>query len=340
MAKKDKALIVAGSVWVVVRKVVNPLLRRLPRSLKVRLKILPAILRGDFRIVRARHKIAKDTFEIELSDDLRAVCTRCPYNGLILEREQSPAGSSFADSDKLIGLGVLKPKVYTVGFRGVHLSYFPASGVWAPTLDSYILVAALIDSWPQSDYRVWDVGCGTGIIGLHLLRLTACREALLTDIDPRAIEHAQRNAEQMGVSNLTLRVELFPPQIRPDITYDLLVCNPPYWPPGFLGLEAFGRQATDDLSLTQAILAEGPHYARRVVFGFSSVMLEEIMRHLQELGSSGIEWRMLVRQRLPLTVPGLRKPRALPSGVFHEGPNAQFDLWHDIYVCELRHTKS
>lgn len=327
-------------LWSVVRRLAGRLLRRLRRSLIVHPIILRAVLRGELRLVRARHKIARDTFEIELADDLRSVRTRCEYAGLVLEWVQSPAGSSFWDSDKLIELGVSSPHTFAIDFRGARLEYLPDSGVWPPTLDSYILAAALIDSWPNSDHRVWDVGCGTGIVGLHLLRLTACREALLTDVDPRAIEHAQQSAVQMGVSNLTLRVEPFPPQVRPDVTYDLLVSNPPYWPPGFLGLEAFGRQATDDLSLTQAILEAGPHYARRVVFGFSSIMLEDIMRHLQELGSSGIEWRMLVRRRLPLCVPGLRKPRALPGGVFTNGPNARFDLWHDLYVCELRHTRS
>jgi SAM-dependent methyltransferase len=340
MAKKQKALISAGSLWGVVRKVIYPLLRRLPRSLKERLNFLRAILRGDFRIVQASHNIPKNFFEIELSDDLRMARIRCEHDGWILEREQSPTVSLFGDSGAFIRSGVSAPDAYEIRFRGVKLSWLTKSGVWPPTLDSYILTSTLVDSWPHSDSRVWEVGCGTGIIGLHLLRLTSCQEALMNDMDPRAIEHTRVNARQMGVSNFSLRVETFPPKIRPSITYDLLVSNPPYFPPGFFKSKVFEYKAYDDLLLTKAILDVGLLYAKKVVFGFSSVMREEIMSRLLELGQLGIKWRILSTTRLPLSMGGLQENCKFTAGVFTEGPNAQFDLWHDFSVCELQHTET
>jgi hypothetical protein len=172
------------------------------------------------------------------------------------------------------------------------------------------------------------------------MHLTSCREALMTDVDPRAIEHTRINAQQMGITNITLRVDAFPPQIEPGITCDLLVSNPPYFPPDFFNSKELKGRATDDLLLTKAILDVGLLYAKRVVFNFSSVMREEIMSRLLELGQLGIEWRILNTTRLPLSMGGLKEKSKSLAGVFTRGQNAQFDLWHDLYVCELHNTKT
>ena len=315
--------------------------RRLPRTLQVAARITRGLLRRELALSWASPGFPRDVFEIELAGELGSIRTRCRYRRLLIERAQHPAVSSFDDSSTLIGLGVLpegasEPEAYAVRFRGVRLGFIPRSGVWPPCLDSYLIIADLIDSWPGPGQRFWEVGCGTGVIGLHLLRLVPCEEGLLTDVDPRAVEHAGRNAEALQIVNATIRAEAFPPPAPETAEYDLLVSNPPYFPRGFMGLQAFERQATDDLELTKALLEFGPRYAKRVVIGLSSVLLGELTGSFERLRAGGIASRMLSRHRLPLTVPGLRVTGTLPDGVFRDGPHPRFDLWHDFHVCEFR----
>ena len=77
-----------------------------------------------------------------------------------------------------------------------------------------------------------------------------------------------------------------------------------------------------------------------VVFGFSSVILDETMSQLQELTSSGVEWRTLRKERLPLAVGAITASGKTNPGVFTQVPSSNFDLWHDFYVCEVKHSES
>jgi hypothetical protein len=310
--------------------------RLLPINLQRRIQFISGCLRGDFRIVQG----SQESIEIELSDDLQTTHLRSNYNFRTLERVQSPALSLFGEIDFFTRAGIPYPKRFEIRYRGVELNWFVNSGVWPPSLDSYMLAAALVDTWSQSDSCFWEVGCGTGIIGLHLLKLTSCREALLTDIDPGAIEHTRINAKQLSLSNVILKVERFPPTKRPNKTVDLLVSIPPYFPPGFLDENEFQVKTTDHLSLNNAILDTGLLYAKRVVFGFSSVILEEIMSRLQKLGSSGVEWKILRKERLPLAVGVINDIGRANPGVFTQGRSEKFDLWHDFYVCEFKQAES
>jgi hypothetical protein len=315
----------------------------IPRGLKVPIRVALAVVKGDIRIVvTGAQNIEQDSFEVVLADDLESMRTRCCYRGVILERQQSPVVSLFADPT-FANLGVLPPnraypEFYTVRFRGRSLRWYPDSRVWPPTLDSYILVQEVLRTWTDSDTRVWEVGTGSGIIGLHLAVLSSCTDALLTDVDAFAIEQARANAALFPEGVALLRVERFPPASPPSSPYDLLVSNPPYFPPGFLGLASFEHQATDEYDLTSSLIALGPSYARRVVFGFSSVLLAQVNGQLDNLPRRGLQWRILAKQRLPLTLLEGGKPADLPPGVFRDGPNPLFSdtLWHDFYVCEIK----
>jgi hypothetical protein len=319
-----------------IRAFLKKVFKLLPINIQRWIQFLRGYLRGDFRIAEE----AQESIEIELSDDLLTTHLQSDYLGRTLERVQSPAYSLFGDIDFFIQAGIPYPKRFEIRYRGVELNWFINSGVWPPSLDSYMLAATLADSWPKADSCFWEVGCGTGIIGLHLLKLTSCKEAFLTDIDPGAIEHTRINAERLGLSNVILKVEEFPPKKQPNRIVDLLVTNPPYFPPGFLDENEFQVKTTDHLSMNNAILDTGLLYAKRVVFGFSSVLLEEIMSQLKKLGSSGVEWKILRKERLPLAVGAINSIGKMNPGVFTQGPSEEFDLWHDFYVCELRRSES
>ena len=323
-----------------VRRLGGGLLRRLPRRLRPEANILRAARHKQIRLFsRKCRRVPDHTFVINLADDLDTMHTCCNYHGLGLEREQAPAVTLFGD-EYFATLGVLpdgmrEPASYVIKFRGQTLEHSPGSGAWPPSLSSYILALALINTWSASESRLWDVGAGSGIVGLHVLALTSCEEVLLTDMVPSAVERAQANATGFHGGRAMARVESFPPEIPPDPIYDVLVCNPPFLPRGFMGAQDGFERQPFETSLTKALLESGTKYAKRVVVGFSSVQLAEVTTVLSQLRSRGTESRILATTRLPLPIPVYQAPRELPEGVFREGPNPRFSPWHDYYVCEL-----
>jgi hypothetical protein len=261
---------------------------------------------------------------IDIADDLSAATTRLEHAGAVFERRESPVLALFSAAAELVAESGVVPRRFVVTFRDVGCSWRPESGVWPPTFDTYALIAAVVDSWHPADRTAWDLGCGTGVIGIHLLHLTPCEHVTFTDLDPLAV--ADTRANLSGITcGVTTRVERFPDDTPLNGRWGVLVSNPPYFPPGFLGWEHFGRQATDHAALTPAILRHGPHYARRVVFAASSAAF----------GPGGPGRRVLARWRLPLNVPGLYRSADLSPGVYREGPDPAVDLWHDVFICEL-----
>lgn len=277
------------------RKWITWLLRRLPGWIKVILRILNATFKGEVKLTRSQKQIPKDVIEIQFSDDLHSIHARCGYHGLTLDHEQTPALAYHSVAGTLRNLGVLstdkaEPKGYFFNFRGVELQYFTGSTVWPPSIISYILLANLLNSWNRFEQNVWDLGCGAGVIGIHLKQLTGCRNVHLTDTDPKAIEMTRCNAERMGLQGLTYSVETFPAPKNPTMLYDLIVCNPPWFPPEFVISGNQNYPTLDDLPLLKALLSEGTNWAKRMVFGYSGILHDEIMQNLNKLESRGIAW--------------------------------------------------
>ena len=85
----------------------------------------------------------------------------------------------------------------------------------------------LVAAAPKPDgLRVFDVGTGTGVLGILLARRGA-REVLGTDIDFRAVTCANENAARFGVQ-ASFHAELA--DLYPVGIADLVVFNPPWLP--------------------------------------------------------------------------------------------------------------
>ncbi len=115
--------------------------------------------------------------------------------------------------------------------RGLEIEGLPGRlhphyGVFTPTRGEYPALLAKAPS--PAGKRVFDLGTGTGVLGLLLLARGA-KEVVATDLDPRAVACAEENAGRLGFSDRfrVQQADLFPPK---EARADLIVSNPPWLP--------------------------------------------------------------------------------------------------------------
>ncbi len=133
------------------------------------------------------------------------------------------------------------------GYRFVY-----DDGLFRPGTDTFLL-----SSLPRlkTGLRVCDLGCGTGLLGLLLLQRQPDLCVTGVDIQPAAIRLAEKAAAENRLQDcLTFQTAdlrdakgLFPTG-----SFDLVVCNPPYYPSasGRMAAETAVRTARSEVSCT------------------------------------------------------------------------------------------
>ena len=122
-----------------------------------------------------------------------------------------------------------EPVAYLTGrreFFGLDLEITP--DVLIPRPETELLVELALRWLPvQAPARVLDLGCGSGAVALAIARERPSASVLGSDLSPRAIALACRNAERLGIANASfLESDWFARAPRERFT--LLVANPPY----------------------------------------------------------------------------------------------------------------
>ena len=136
-------------------------------------------------------------------------------------------------------------------------------GVYEPAEDSRLMVNHL----PEITGSILEIGCGTGIISVHL----ACKGAQVTavDLNPKAVEATRFNSMNNGVKIEALEGDMFAPV--EGRRFGTIVCNPPYLPP------SDERYEDSDLALA---VEGGPTGTE-----FISRFLSDAPEHLEKNGS-------------------------------------------------------
>lgn len=86
-----------------------------------------------------------------------------------------------------------------------------------------------IEQNPQDSYQILDLGCGSGCIGLTLLKKIPNSQLIAVDISEKALEVAKANAESLELSERVQFIQADASQLDRTLPkVDILVSNPPY----------------------------------------------------------------------------------------------------------------
>lgn len=131
-------------------------------------------------------------------------------------------------SDYTIGLPVLPPIEVATSTDAFTLHSAP--GVFsADAIDTGTALLLEHLEGINSPERIFDPGCGLGVLGLTALRRWPEATAVLADVDRRAVDCAGRNAESLGVAD-RCRVAWWNAVVEPSPINrcDLVLLNPPF----------------------------------------------------------------------------------------------------------------
>ncbi len=145
----------------------------------------------------------------------------------VLARLQEPLPqSALYGMDRVVAVRSLhQPVSHITGKRGFwNHEFMVNSDVLDPRPDTETLVAAALE---QPFDTVLDLGTGSGAIILSLLAERPQAMGVATDISPKALDIARRNAGRIGVAD---RVRFVESDWFASLSgrYDLIVGNPPY----------------------------------------------------------------------------------------------------------------
>ena len=136
-------------------------------------------------------------------------------------------------------------------------------GVYEPAEDSWLMVNHL----PEIKESVLEIGCGAGIISVHLASKGA--QVTAVDLNPKAVEATRFNSMNNGVKIEVLEGDMFAPV--EGRRFGTIVCTPPYLPPS--------DEKYEDSDLALAVEG-GPTGTE-----FISRFLSDAPEHLEENGS-------------------------------------------------------
>lgn len=121
------------------------------------------------------------------------------------------------------GDGAWESRDITVRLAGRELVVETAGGTFSPEhLDTGTRI--LLDTVPQPEGRVLDVGCGWGPIALHAALDNSAADVWAIDVNERSLELTRRNADRHGLTNVHVTT---PDDVPADLKFDAVWSNPP-----------------------------------------------------------------------------------------------------------------
>lgn len=196
----------------------------------------------------AQHQFESVSDSAKLDAELLlAHCLQKPRSFLYSWPEKELANAVWAEFQTLVELRLKPtPVAYLLVKREFYSLDFKISPVaLIPRPETELLVETtlkLCDSLAQP--RILEMGTGTGVISIVLLKENPAIDLVTTDINTECLELAESNAKLHGVSLNCIRSDWYT-ELTTQAAFDLIVSNPPYI-------------AADDPYLTQGDLPAEP----------------------------------------------------------------------------------
>lgn len=120
------------------------------------------------------------------------------------------------------------PLAYLSGRKSFYKSEFIVKpGVLVPRPETEFVVETALNL-KNNARKIADLGCGSGCIGLSLLKELPQAQLVSVDISEVAIEVTRENARSLGLSERATVVQSDVEKWSPETEFDLVVGNPPY----------------------------------------------------------------------------------------------------------------
>lgn len=120
-----------------------------------------------------------------------------------------------------------EPLAYIEGMRGFHaIELAVDSNVLVPRPETELIVDAVLERAPTSDFALVDLGTGSGAIALAVAHARAKARVVGVDRSAAALEVARGNAERLGLNVEWIESDWF--AALGDRRFDFICCNPPY----------------------------------------------------------------------------------------------------------------
>lgn len=142
-------------------------------------------------------------------------------------------------------LAPLKLKKIRARLRGFDLKFYTAPGVFSPDrIDrgTEILIERMI---VEENWRIMDLGCGYGPIGIVAAKLARRGFVVMTDINRRALWLARKNCRLNRVRNVDIRFGNLYEPVEGE-RFDAIITNPPI-AAGMDVIERIVREAPEHL---------------------------------------------------------------------------------------------
>lgn len=198
-------------------------------------------LTHEFRTLKCPALEARQLLQAALSIEYSQIITRGEAK---LNEEQTRKILQWRD-ERLRGV----PLAYLSGRKGFYkYEFLVEPGVLIPRPETEFVVEVALNRAGKNGARIADLGCGSGCIGLTLLKEIPDSSLVAVDLSEKACEVTLKNRAHLGLENRAEVVNSRVDNYAPEISFTLIVANPPY-----IGM--------GDPNVEPAVHAHEPHLA-------------------------------------------------------------------------------